>query len=1223
VRLSIRRYLITLVVIILALPVLRAGQINAPPIECINNITSISYTPSSGLTLSAASWTFGDGSSSNSASPKYLYKSIGYFTIKIQATFTNNSTATDSVRIQIVGLPKPAFTMLSKSDSCSANNLICYKDFSNPAISGQNIIKRLMVWGDGDFTTSTNPQQGDEVCHHYNAPDKYLVKIELTDIYGCKNSASRNIVILEQTDALFDVNQSFKDCQTRQVCLSNTSKGPYAATASYRWIVNNGTPDTNPYFSSPKCKDYKATVTESTVLHVMDKNGCRDSIKILYKVLMDSLPTVMTFQDTLSCFNSVKLLKAAFQSVQNDQVIWKIDNLVNLSTGYNIFQFNAKTFSVYPGIHTIYAMIVRGSCTATLSHKFRINGPIAGIMILDNNQCHTKRPVYFVDNSKFVTPNTIYRWTMTDQYSSNCTTSMAQNMNKCKNCIYSLDKNTMHTYSSATSINPVKLWVKDTVTGCSDSTTDNVNLNNCSPLRNLTQIDYCEGELFTRDRNPNDPKYVSFDSGRTWLDFPHKLEKNMKGTFDVGFIFHTRQASWGESIGCDSIKIHNDSISYFDTIIKKDFLNIHAYKKDSISFKVYGNCKPLKLSVHFANGLFLPGESLRIEWDDGGPQYLKTFQDSTRVDSVMHLFNDNYIDVLIKLTMTSKGKCETNNYFVKKSGKKISANLQNAYICNSDKPIKFAPVIYDMENSRYWSNSEASGSVSWIFEDTAGVFNQAFPTRYFPVKGLKNYQIIVNDPSGCSDTAAGSVFLQDLQANVKNTSLEVFCTELKQFFDSSSFLHFENESIISYVWDFGSGTFTNPQKDPFKSLNTSAEFIPVTHAVKTLKGCVDTFRFNLKVRGSHPNFSIKDTIGCDSFTAVFFNRSKDCKGYIWEFGDAAQTSYATDQKENAGFHYPKPGRYNVRLVGYDTVYNPATKATYYCSNVFPDTAFHRDSIRSVLVMPVRKTGISGPDTICYGSELTLRSESDTNYSYYIWRFANDTGKILPLRDSLTLKGVSAGSYRFKLYPRYKVAAYNMCRDSASKTVTVLGIKADFDIDPISESPIFYFHNRSNPVNALLYWDFDQPLSGSSNHSGAPDPSHNYGIDTGNYHVCLRAALPFGCADTVCKDIFNDYAPELLLFNVFTPGNADEKNDLYDVFIEGENYYRLSIYNRWGVLVYEGNEDRDNTVEGNWNGKVMNTGKDCAPGTYYYILEYKMKIDPETMKSVNGTITLIR
>lgn len=77
-------------------------------------------------------------------------------------------------------------------------------------------------------------------------------------------------------------------------------------------------------------------------------------------------------------------------------------------------------------------------------------------------------------------------------------------------------------------------------------------------------------------------------------------------------------------------------------------------------------------------------------------------------------------------------------------------------------------------------------------------------------------------------------------------------------------------------------------------------------------------------------------------------------------------------------------------------------------------------------------------------------------------------------------------------------------------------------------------------------------------------------------------------------------------NVFTP-NGDSFNDLF--LLAGNTYSKVSIsvYNRWGKLVYEDldapKEDYHDGGTG-WDGRDQNSGNVLADGTYYMILDFK-------------------
>jgi len=94
--------------------------------------------------------------------------------------------------------------------------------------------------------------------------------------------------------------------------------------------------------------------------------------------------------------------------------------------------------------------------------------------------------------------------------------------------------------------------------------------------------------------------------------------------------------------------------------------------------------------------------------------------------------------------------------------------------------------------------------------------------------------------------------------------------------------------------------------------------------------------------------------------------------------------------------------------------------------------------------------------------------------------------------------------------------------------------------------------------------------------------------------------------------------EPIVYNAVSPDN-DGLNDFF--FIEGLRdifiHFKLEIYNRWGRLLWTGNNNKPD-----WNGYSENTmGNNEAPsGTYYYILYLN---DPDYPKPITGYLYLRR
>lgn len=107
---------------------------------------------------------------------------------------------------------------------------------------------------------------------------------------------------------------------------------------------------------------------------------------------------------------------------------------------------------------------------------------------------------------------------------------------------------------------------------------------------------------------------------------------------------------------------------------------------------------------------------------------------------------------------------------------------------------------------------------------------------------------------------------------------------------------------------------------------------------------------------------------------------------------------------------------------------------------------------------------------------------------------------------------------------------------------------------------------------------------------------------------------------VCKTtdtIIIEECPEIDIPNVFTP-NGDGLNETFHPKGEPVPGYKLFIYNRWGVLLFQTTD----FFQG-WNGQYH--GADCPDGTYYYLVMFEdpaLQQNQEIIKK-SGVVTLIR
>ena len=111
---------------------------------------------------------------------------------------------------------------------------------------------------------------------------------------------------------------------------------------------------------------------------------------------------------------------------------------------------------------------------------------------------------------------------------------------------------------------------------------------------------------------------------------------------------------------------------------------------------------------------------------------------------------------------------------------------------------------------------------------------------------------------------------------------------------------------------------------------------------------------------------------------------------------------------------------------------------------------------------------------------------------------------------------------------------------------------------------------------------------------------------------------FGCIGSDSLTLIQQCPTDLYIPNVFSP-NGDNHNDEFVILGGDMQSMQLQIFDRWGALVFENNQQNVG-----WNGLTF--GQELAPtGVYIYRLDFVgFKRDGSTFKGKKyGTITLVR
>ncbi len=173
--------------------------------------------------------------------------------------------------------------------------------------------------------------------------------------------------------------------------------------------------------------------------------------------------------------------------------------------------------------------------------------------------------------------------------------------------------------------------------------------------------------------------------------------------------------------------------------------------------------------------------------------------------------------------------------------------------------------------------------------------------------------------------------------------------------------------------------------------------------------------------------------------------------------------------------------------------------------------------------------------------------------------------------------------------------------------------ADFSADASEVSrlnPIVSFMDES--IDAIRWnWLFD-----GFGFSFEENPVYTF-RESGRKQVRLVVTAANGCVDTTFSEIL--VVPDIAykLPNAFTPNGDGINDEFFGVGNADEaESFRLTIWNRWGELIFETNDANEG-----WNGQKFNTGKLAPNGVYVVVVQYVNYEDVTT--TLDGFVTVVR
>ncbi len=400
---------------------------------------------------------------------------------------------------------------------------------------------------------------------------------------------------------------------------------------------------------------------------------------------------------------------------------------------------------------------------------------------------------------------------------------------------------------------------------------------------------------------------------------------------------------------------------------------------------------------------------------------------------------------------------------------------------------------------------------------------------------------------------------------------------------------YDADRIVSYEWTFdvGSGTSVVTTRDATITFPNTGEYTGTMIINKGLS-CSDTAEIVVNIFPEvNADFEFTyDTCvaGPVSFVDLSESGAGPIQQWVWDFKDG---NFSNTQNPN--YLYQIPGEFPVALEAIDE--ND-------CRDTITKIVDYRPAPAILIVEPSSAAGCDPLDVFLNN----LSTPIDSTYDI-VWDLGDGTvsNEISPRH---IYNGV--GTYDLSLSVTSPIGC-EVSEDFQSLIRVEPSPEAGFSISP--ENP-----SRFDPTISLFdesldavawFWEF-----GDGTFTFERNPTHTY-QDTGFFEIRQIVTHLSGCRDTLVKTI--DIEPKITFFlpNAFTP-NGDDVNDGFRGTgeIDGLTEYRMTIWNRWGELVFESTDPFEA-----WNGRKNNVGPVLQAGVYVCKVNYKdARGNPKKLKS---------
>lgn len=346
----------------------------------------------SGRTLTYR-WKFGNGDSSLSTNPSYVYANHGYYNILLWAQSSDGCRDSITKTADVHPMPAASFTINESAQCLTQNNFI----FKNNSGIPYGTLNHLWKFGDGNSSSQVNP------AHIYSTHGTYTTTLIVQSQSNCTDSLKKALIVHPMPNVRPFLNKSGQ-CVNRQNFVFTDSSRIASGRMTRLWKFGDSTVS----IAEAAAKTYLYPGMKTVWLIQVSDMGCTDSASILADVFHKPYPSVLV-NDSDQCLKGNLFSFADKSTVKNATLkhLWDFGDSTNSSIANPTHTFTShRTFFVK------LKLTSDKTCEDSLIIPVTVHPmPFTKFMVNDSEQCLRQNVFQFTNQTKIAYGSLKYKWT--------------------------------------------------------------------------------------------------------------------------------------------------------------------------------------------------------------------------------------------------------------------------------------------------------------------------------------------------------------------------------------------------------------------------------------------------------------------------------------------------------------------------------------------------------------------------------------------------------------------------------------------------------------------------------------------------------------------------------------------------------------------------------------------------------------------------------------------